>query len=71
MFKRVFSLYIEKLEECFYCDDDNEASDAVMQLLDDRLIYANEQYFRVDYIWIHDIEKKICSARLRHKRTHF
>lgn len=57
LFKRIFSLYIEKLEERFYCDNDNEASDAVMQLLDDRLIYANQQYFKVDNIWIHDLEK--------------
>jgi hypothetical protein len=56
MFKRIFTMYIEKLEERYYCDNDEDASNAILELLDDRLIYANQHYFKINNTWTTDSE---------------
>lgn len=56
LFVRIFSLYIEKLEERHYCETDDDASDVILELLQDRLLYANQHYFKKENVWINDFE---------------
>jgi hypothetical protein len=56
MFKRIYSIYIDKIEDRQICDDDDEASDAILQMLNGRLIFAGRHYYKVNNIWLHDSE---------------
>jgi len=57
LFKRIYSIYIDRIEERHYCDNDDEASDIIIGLLEDKLIYVNRPYYKQDNIWVCDSEK--------------
>jgi hypothetical protein len=56
MFKRIFSIFIDKLEERQYADNDNEASDIIIELLNNKLINGNKVYYKTNNVWICDGE---------------
>lgn len=57
MFKRIFSTYIDKIEERVYCDTDDEASDAILLMLEGKILFVNRLYYKQDHVWIADSEK--------------
>jgi hypothetical protein len=57
LFKRIFSIYIDKLEERVYCDTDDQASDAILLMLEGKLLFVNRVYYKYDNVWIADTEK--------------
>ncbi len=52
LFKRIFSMFIDKIEERRYCETDNEACDAVLDMLQDDLIFANKAYVKNNHVWV-------------------
>jgi len=57
MFRRIFTLYIDKLEERQYAETDDQASDIILDLLDGSLIYTNQHYYKKQNVWICDIDE--------------
>jgi len=57
LFRRIYSLHIDQLEERQYAETDDQASDIILDMLDGRLIYTNQHYYKMDNIWICDYEK--------------
>lgn len=56
LFNRIFLLSIEKIEDRHYAETDQEASEIVLELLEDSLIYSGRHYYKQNNIWIHDQE---------------
>jgi len=52
LFKRIYSMFIDKIEDRRYCETDNEACEAVLEMLQDDLIYANKAYIKKDNVWV-------------------
>jgi len=56
LFKRIFSIYIDKIEDRQVCETDNDAGDAILILLQDKLIYSGRHYYKMNNIWLHDAD---------------
>jgi hypothetical protein len=57
LFRCIYSLHIDQLEESQYAETDDQASDIILDLLDGNLIYTNQHYHKMQNVWICDIDE--------------
>ena len=58
--KKIFMMFIGRIEPRIYCTTDGDAADAVMDRLGDNLLYCGRWYMKVDNLWYCDTEKVRC-----------
>jgi hypothetical protein len=54
LFKNIMKLFDKEIKET--AENDNEASKIILRNLQDKLLYANTHYYKMDNVWINDKE---------------